>query len=145
MGLEAVLIDHDTMTVEAIEPSDGRSIDVEVAGVGGLLVAKVHKINDRLVTGRPDRLIDKDAADIFRIMQTASPRQVGTTLASLRHSALAGQVTDTALRHLAVLFGRRAGEGVGMAQRALRTAVPEEQVSALCTSFTERLVAAVGH
>lgn len=141
VGLEAVLVDHDTMTVSALDQSDGRSIDVEVAGVAALIVAKAHKIHDRLATGRADRLSDKDAADVVRIMQTASPREVGGTLAGLRHHAIAGAATETALGYVRDLFGRRAGDGVAMAQRALRLAVPEDQVATLCVSFTERMLA----
>ncbi|HZJ28248.1 MAG TPA: hypothetical protein VFF40_14750 [Acidimicrobiia bacterium] len=40
------------------------------------------------------------------------------------------------------LFGRRTGEGVAMAQRALRLAIPEAGVATLCVSFAEQVVAA---
>lgn len=141
VGIEAILVDHDTMTVAALDPADTRTVDVEVAGVAALLVAKAHKIHDRVISGRVDRLSDKDAADVVRIMQTASPREVGATLAALRQDPLAGATTETALTYVGDLFGRRAGEGVVMAQRALRLAVPEAQVSTLCVSFAERLLA----
>jgi hypothetical protein len=141
VGLEAVLVDHDTMTVAALDPADPRTIDVEVAGVAALLVAKAHKIHDRVVSGRADRLSDKDAADVVRIMQTTSPRDVGATLADLRRNKLAGEPTETGLTYMSDLFGRRAGEGVVMAQRALRLAIPEAQIATLCISFAERLLA----
>src|SRR5664279_1845197 len=64
VGLEAVLVDHDTMTVAALDPRDDRSIDAEDAGVAALLVAKAHKIHDRSAGGRADRLKDKDASDL---------------------------------------------------------------------------------
>jgi len=144
VGLEAALVDHDTMTVAALDLSDPRAIDVEVAGVAALLVAKAHKIHDRVVSGRADRLSDKDAADVVRIMQTTSPRAVGATLAELRLHPLAGEPTETALTYMSDLFGRRAGEGVAMAQRALRLAIPEAQVATLSVSFVERLLAVTG-
>lgn len=140
VGLEAVLVDHDTMTVAALDPADPRAIDVEVAGVAALLVAKAHKIHDRVISGRADRLSDKDAADVVRIMQTTSPRDVGATLAELGRHPLAGEPTEIALTYMSDLFGRRAGEGVAMAQRALRLAIPEAQVATLCVSFVERLL-----
>ena len=83
-GLEAVLVDHDTMTIGALHPFDTRKIDVEVAGVAALLVAKAHKIHDRLATNKTDRLSDKDAADVLRIMQTTPPKDAGATLATIR-------------------------------------------------------------
>ncbi|MDA8197003.1 MAG: hypothetical protein M0019_07345 [Actinomycetota bacterium] len=140
IGLEAALVDHATMTVTSLDPTDLRSIDVEVAGVAALLVAKAHKINDRVVSGRADRLNDKDAADVYRIMQTASSSDVGATLRELLSDKTAGGPTEKALVYLEELFGRREGEGVKMAQRALRLAIPEAQITVLCLSFTRQLI-----
>jgi hypothetical protein len=142
VGLEAVLIDHEPMVIAALDPADARSISAEVAGVAALLVAKAHKIHDRVATERRDRLSDKDASDVFRIMQTTSPEVAGATLGGLLTHAVAGEPVDTALRYFSDLFGRRAGEGVAMAQRALRLAVPDDQIAPICISFTERLLVA---
>lgn len=140
-GMEAVLVDHDTMTVAALDPGDGRAIDVEVAGVAALLVAKIHKIQDRL-GGRPDRLQDKDAADVFRIMQTTSPDEVGRTLAALRDHAIVGPTTSTALDIGADLFARVGGQGVVMASRALRLAMPEARITQICVAYMTALLEA---
>ena len=78
-GLEAVLVDHSPMVVASLDPADARSIEAEVAGVAALLVAKAHKLHDRLDQGKAHRLDDKDAADVVRIMQTTAPAQVGQT------------------------------------------------------------------
>jgi len=142
VGLEAALVDHDAMTVSALDPSDKRRLTVEVAGVAALLVAKAHKIHDRVADGRVDRLNDKDAADVYRIMQTAPPVGVMVTLTDLLQHPMAGAVTEQALAYMEELFGRRAGEGVAMAQRALRFAVDEAQVATLCVAFTERILVA---
>ena len=140
VGLEAVLVDHATMTVTSLDPTDVRTIDVEVAGVAALLVAKAHKIHDRVDSGRADRLSDKDAADVYRIMQTALSSDVGATLRELLIDKTAGEPTEKALFYLEELFGRPTGEGVKMAQRALRLAIPETQITALCLSFTRQLI-----
>ena len=139
VGLEAALLDHSAITVSALEPNDGRRIDVEVAGVAALIVAKAHKIHDRVSSGRTDRLSDKDAADVYRIMQTARPDTVAMTLKGLLADPIAGTVTDHALTYVDELFGRRAGRGVVMAQRALRLAVDEAQVATLCVAFAEQV------
>ena len=81
VGLEAALVDHGPLTVTALDPADTRQVTVEVAGLAALLVAKAHKIHDRLEGGRPDRLSDKDAADVYRIMQTVRPADLGATIA----------------------------------------------------------------
>ncbi|MEI6623199.1 MAG: hypothetical protein WCP28_14960 [Actinomycetes bacterium] len=144
VGLEAALVDHSTMNVAALDPRDHRTVEVEVAGVAALLVAKAHKIHDRVASKRADRLSDKDAADVYRIMQTASAGQVGSTFGELGRHPKAGEPTLVAMTYLADLFGRRHGRGIEMAQRALRAAIPAAQVTALCVSFTERLLDAAG-
>lgn len=73
-------------------------------------------------------------------MQTKSPIGIGATLAELRHNDIAGEATEIALDYMSELFGGKIGEGVIMAQRALRLAIPEAQVATLCLSFTGRLV-----
>ena len=74
-GLEAVLVDHSPMVIASLNPADTRSLEVEVAGVAALLVAKAHKLHDRLDQGKTHRVDDKDASDIVRIMQTTVPTQ----------------------------------------------------------------------
>lgn len=142
-GLEAALIDHSPLTMTALAPDDQRSFDVEVAGAAALLVAKAHKIHDRLNSATAGRAEDKDAADVYRLMQNNSPIEVAQTMAELRKSELAGPATARALGYLEELFGRRGGTGIGMAARALRLAIPEAQVSTLATSFIERMLAAL--
>jgi hypothetical protein len=140
VGLEAALVDHSPMTVAALDPADDRQVTVEVAGVAALLVAKVHKIRDRLDTGRTDRLSDKDAADIYRIMQTTRPAAVAATMRILVEGPMSAEVTVQAFGLMRDLFARRAGEGVAMAQRALQLAVDPDQVATLCVAFTEQLL-----
>jgi hypothetical protein len=141
VGLEAVLVDHSPMTVAALDPADARSLEVEVAGPAALLVAKAHKVHDRVAGGKPERVDDKDAADAFRLMQTTKPEDIGATLARLSQDSVAGPVTVDAVTYIGELFGRRGRPGIEMAVRALRIGVPEAQVETLCVSYTERLIA----
>lgn len=138
-GMEATLVDHGRQTVAALAPADPRSFDVEVAGVAALFVAKAHKIHDRLADPGRVRLVDKDAADIYRLMQHTTPRDLAPTLTRLRGHDVAGPVTEAALDHLGTLFARRGAPGVEMAVRALRLAIPDPQVRALCTSYMAQL------
>jgi hypothetical protein len=140
VGLEAALVDHDPLTIEALEPGDRRQAVVEVAGVGALLVAKAHKLHDRVQTGRPTRLRDEDAADIFRLMQTADAIRTTATLDRLAVDPVAGQVTQAGLRYLAGLFGRSASAGVVMAVAALQLAVPPERIATVCNGFVAGVV-----
>jgi hypothetical protein len=133
------------MTVSALDPSDPRSVTVGVAGVAALMVAKGHKLHDRVVSERSDRLDDKDAADAFRMMQVTSPPTVGVTLAGLLEHPIAGPPTADALGYLDELFSRRGGTGIEMAARALRVGIPEERVEAICVAYMAALRAAVGY
>jgi hypothetical protein len=143
VGLEAALVDHSPMTVAALETSDTRQFEVEVAGAAALFVAKAHKIHDRLASNRPGRAEDKDAADVYRLMQTTPPTDAAARLATLRQHETAGPVTEAAIGYLSELFGRRNGEGVQMAVRALQLAIPEAQVATLATEFIARLTSAL--
>ena len=49
-GLEGALIDRERLTISALDPNDDRTVELWVAGPGALLVAKVHKIAERVPT-----------------------------------------------------------------------------------------------
>lgn len=63
-GLEAALIDQSPMAVESLDGA-GREATINGAGPAALLVAKLHKLGERVDT--PDRLNDKDSHDIYRL------------------------------------------------------------------------------
>src|SRR5947209_16394207 len=51
IGLEGAIVDHDLIEVAALDDSDPRRFTVRVAGPAALVVAKVHKLRDRLAAG----------------------------------------------------------------------------------------------
>lgn len=140
VGLEAVLIDHSPMIISTLDPIDARFIEVEVAGIAALLVAKAHKIHDRVTSGRVDRLDDKDAADVMRIMQTTVPSETGRKFSELLVDPLAGDATQSAVAYLTELFGRRGQFGIQMAARAMQLAMDPDTVEVICTSYTAALM-----
>lgn len=113
VGLEATLIDNGPMQIAALEPRDPRSVTASVAGPAALLVSKAHKIHDRTQRVRPDRIVDKDAADVLRLMQTTAPATVGATLAGLAVHPMAGDVTTAAIG----ISRRCSGAAAGPASR----------------------------
>lgn len=139
VGLEAALVDHDTQPIAALDSADDRSFDTAVAGVAALIVAKLHKLRDRLDEPAGGRVRVKDAADVYRLMQTSDIASVAATLRDLARHSTAGPPTVAALGYLADLFGRRNSAGVHLAVRALRFAVQEDEVRTVCTTFTARL------
>src|SRR5438034_6303109 len=101
-GLEAAVVDHAPMTVTSLDPNDTRSAEIEVAGSAALLVAKLHKLGERRDT--PERLLDKDAHDIYRLLVAADTDTLSTAFAKLQADELAGSVTDEAIAYLEQLF-----------------------------------------
>jgi len=142
-GLEAALVDNDIMRIGALDVADTRTALVHVAGLAALLIAKTHKLNDRLESGRTDRLDDKDAADVFRLIQRSRPEYVAGKLAELLGHPSAGPPTELAIARFLELFGSRAGTGIAMAARSLRAAMPELRVRSVCLAYSERLRASL--
>ena len=143
-GLEAALVDCETMRLTSLDPADTRSIEVKVAGPAALMVAKLHKLHDRLEPGqRHDRQRDKDAADTYRLMQAFPPEGVAATLAALRNHPQAGGATDEAVTYLPQLFAGPRSPGTVMATSALRAIIPEARIRTVAGAWTQTVLAAL--
>ncbi len=79
-GLEGALVDADMMTLASLAPADSRTFAVRVAGPAALVVAKVHKIDDRK---DGDRLSDKDALACSSTAAGNNHERFGTPLCVL--------------------------------------------------------------
>ena len=137
VGLEAALVDHDTIAIHALDQDDPRVIHSKVAGPTALLIAKAHKIHDRLDV--PDRLVEKDASDVYRLMQATPTAQVQTMLTRLLDDPRAATATRQGVELFRQLFGARSAPGTLMATRSLRGAVPPARVRSICTAFVADL------
>jgi hypothetical protein len=113
-GLEAALIDHSPMQIMPLDAADTRSMTAEVAGPAALLVAKAHKLHDRVEDDRSHRIKDKDASDVVRLMQTTTPATLAVVFEKLLNDPVAGTPTRDGLDYLRQLFGRRGRPGVTM-------------------------------
>ncbi|MCB1256175.1 MAG: hypothetical protein KDB26_03670 [Microthrixaceae bacterium] len=133
-GLEAAVVDNEWMVVGALSGKDNRRFDVRVAGLAALVVAKVHKIAER-IEDSPGRLVDKDAHDLDRILVHEPTRSLATDFQRLLADDLAGQVTQDALGMLEDHFAT-GPESLGsvMAGRA-EIGVGEPETVALQTSI----------
>ncbi|MFE4359045.1 hypothetical protein [Kitasatospora sp. NPDC056800] len=141
-GLEVAALDRSPMIVSSLDPADARSVTVNVAGPAALLVAKAFKISDRLkqANARPDRLTDKDAGDVLRIMMTTPVRGVVAAFAALKEDERVGKTATDGLQKLHELFGAAATPGVDMAVSALAGDVPEDRIRILAPAFIGRLL-----
>ncbi len=138
VGLEGSLIDNDLMEVAAFDPSDPRRFNVRVAGPAALIVAKAYKLHDRIAEAKEDRIADKDAADVYRLMLTVPVREFLARLRPLLDDETAGPVCRRGLELVEQLFGAPRSDGVRMAADALRIAVPTRRIADVCTGFVRQ-------
>ena len=87
-GLKASVVDNARVTIASLETGgDSRTCAIRVAGPAALLIAKAHKIAERIndeERGRPHRVKPKDAGDIVRLMRSPTPPDaVGARLIEL--------------------------------------------------------------
>jgi len=140
-GLEAALVDKAAKDIAALDPADGRSFSVAVAGPTALLIAKLHKIGDR----RSDegRLKDKDALDVLRLLRATETAAVAAVWSKLLLDKTAGTVSREAVILLERLFATPGSEGSQMAARAAVSLEPEDITAASCAALATDLLAAI--
>ena len=141
LGLEGARVDRELLTIGSLDPSDNRSVTMNVAGPGALIVAKAHKIWER--TSTDDRVRDKDALDVYRLLQAIPTADLAARLARLRDSQEAGEVTAAAIEQLQVLFGTRSGAGIELAVRATRAIIDREELTLTLITLTADLMEAL--
>jgi hypothetical protein len=139
-GLEPALVDHQPLTITALEPTDSRTFDIRVAGPAALLVAKLIKIGERLDQSqtRPDRLKEKDALDTFRILQAISTADLVAGLRTHQDNANAQPVSATALALLRLEGLSVAGELPRLASTA---SLGDPTVAPSFVALAEQLIA----
>ena len=115
-GLEAAVVDYELMTVDSLDPLDGRSFDANVAGPAALIVAKLHKLGERQTF--EDRLIDKDAHDLYRIFRAIPTEVLVPRFQLLRANDISREATEEAFVYLDELFSDQTSIGALMAGRA---------------------------
>jgi hypothetical protein len=143
VGLEAAVVDNGAMMIGALATDDDRVVEARVAGPAALLVAKLHKLGERQENA-PERLADKDAYDVYRLLIAVPTQTLTTALGELLTDQLAGNVTNAALDYLAELFSAVDGVGSIMAGRAEEFVGDPAVVSAACVALAGDLLSALG-
>ncbi len=103
-GLDGAIVDADVMKLAALEADDARTIDVRVAGPAALVVAKVHKIDDRKDS---DRQSDKDALDVLRLLRGTETDELVARWAKLLSDKRSGDAAQRGRELLEAQFARR--------------------------------------
>jgi hypothetical protein len=141
-GLEATLVDCDQLTLRSLDPHDHRQAELRVAGPAALIVAKAHKILDRVDSN--DRLNDKDALDVYRLLRAVQTAELASRLTTLLTDDVSSEVTHRALTELPRLFGSATAVGCQMAARAVGGSENSDTVSASLAVLAQDLVELVG-
>ncbi|MHB8463355.1 MAG: hypothetical protein ACYDH6_23895 [Acidimicrobiales bacterium] len=136
-GLAGAVVDNSPIELAALEPSDRRLVSVNVAGYASLLVAKLHKLGDRLAT--PNRLNTKDAGDVYRLFDAVSADDMAVAFRLLLDDARSAATTTKALTYLNELFSATSSPGIALAVDALQTILPAPTVTAVLTAYSNGL------
>jgi hypothetical protein len=132
-GLEASLEDRERKIIQALEVSDIRTFEIWVAGPAALLVAKVIKLTERFDVNDPDRIPQKDALDLFRLLQVIPTAELAQRLNRLLQSEVAAPTTTGAIQALARDFARSDAKAPKLAAQA--SGLPSSQRGVLAESF----------
>lgn len=140
-GIEGALVDNAKMLIGALDESDSREFEISVAGPAALLVAKLHKISDRLE--HQSRCDNKDAHDIYRLLRAIETHDVAAGIERLLEHEISAVVTREAFDLLRDLFAASAdAAGSRMAGAAEELVGEPAVVSAAVSLLAQDLLAA---
>ena len=143
VGLELAIWDRHRRALTTFdEPAD--QIDAWIAGPAALLVAKTHKVHERLLEfdARPDRLRPKDSGDVTLLMMVSQPDDMAHVMAtqSTDHPEIAQTVGDAA-KWLTEMYGDPTGllrrHAVNALADRFETAQVAQAIDDWLTGFTE--------
>jgi hypothetical protein len=117
-GLEAALVDHRHLSLASLESHDGRAVNARVAGPAALLVAKAHKLGERLERA-PKRMEPKDALDVFRLLRASETDELSDAFRHLLADDRAGGVTREALGYFRTLYTETDAPGLALVRDAV--------------------------
>ncbi len=129
------------MIISSFDPTDNRSVTMNVAGPGALLVTKIHKIAER--ADEPHRLSNKDSLDVLRLLQATETADLASRLKQLLGDELSASVTSEAIEKLTPLFGSADAVGVLMAIRAAEPGANPDFISASMPALISDLLMAL--
>ena len=138
VGVEGALVDHDPGMIASLEATDARHVLVNVAGPAALLVAKAHKLGERLAT--PQRLIAKDAGDVYRLFEATSLGEMTRLMQMLLNDDRSAGATATAVEYVRQLFATPRAPGIQLAVQALDIAADQSTVTTTMTGYTQDLL-----
>ena len=121
-GLEGALVSHSRMRIDSLRRDSDRSSILKVARPAALLVAKMHKIGERLEDSDVRRRdpIAKDAFDVYRLLRAVDTPAMAAEFRLLRTHEVSSHVTTVALSMFQDLFSTQSGTGTGLVVQSVR-------------------------
>ena len=142
VGLEGCVVDNGLMTIPSLEENDERQLAALVAGPAALIVAKIHKIHERL--GSPDRLQNKDAHDFYRLLIAHETEDLVDAFSGLLANPISTETTEHATEWMRELFASPTATGSVMAGKAEEGIGNPTQVAVATSILVEDLLTELG-
>ena len=139
-GLEGALVSRRPVTVRALVAEDDRAYEMYVAGPAALLVAKVHKLLDRVNADDNRRINSKDAFDVFRLLQAVDTVELIDEIHLLAAAEVSAEVTAEATAGFGELFGTPAGVGTMLVAEHVAGIEDREVIIASSVALSEELL-----
>ena len=142
-GLEGALVSHAPKEISSLVPGSNRSCVMEVAGPAALLVAKVHKISERVDDQVRRMAIDKDAFDIYRLLLAVDVSELASEIGLLQVNRISSDVTIEALTKFRELFGDRSSPGTELVVQHILGLENPEFIAASSEALSQDLLDAI--
>ncbi len=110
-GLEGVLVSHNPRGIHTLVPEHSRACIIEVAGPAALLVAKIHKMAERIDDAARSMTLHKDAFDVYRLLRSVAAAEIAAEMRLLLENEISVEVTAEALTLFREFFGEAAAAG----------------------------------
>ena len=139
-GLEGALVSHNRKEIRSLAIGDPRSYMIEVAGPAALLVAKVHKLAERIDDPNRGKFLDKDAFDIYRLLLVVDVVELADEVRRLLEHEISCEVTATALALFREFFGDSTAKGTEQVVRHIEGLENPDFIAASSASLSRDLL-----
>ncbi len=141
-GLEGALVSHTFRKISSLIPSADRSCILKVAGPAALLVAKTHKIRERLEGPdlRRREPLPKDAFDIYRLLRAIETTKMASEFGLILSHEISSRVTAEALTTFQRLFGAPSGVGTQLVVRSVLNLEDPDFIAASTVALSRDLL-----
>ena len=143
-GLEGALVSHTRRKINSLIQGAERSCMLKVAGPAALLVAKVHKIGERLQDPdvRRRNQLPKDAFDIYRLLRAIDTAEMASEFGILLSKEISSPVTSEALSTFQSLFSTPSDMGTQLVVRSISALEDSDFIAASSVALSQDLMEA---